>query len=136
VVVLTAHAEALFALRAAEAGASGFIPKDVRIARIVGAVRAVRAGEVAVDPTVLRSVLAQAAADAIPTAEGLPADQQTVLGLLAQGAGSSVIAEKLSVEVGAAREIVAATVAGLGARSPFEALVLAARRRLLTTELR
>ena len=106
VVVLTAHADPLFALRAADAGAAGFVPKDVRIARIVAAVRAVRAGEVAVEPTVLRS-------------------------LLAQGVGSEGIAGKLGLDAGDVEPRVAATLEGLGARSRLEALVLAARRGLL-----
>ena len=73
VIVLTAHADPVFALRAAEAGAAGFIPKDVRIANIVSAVRAVRAGEAAVAPTLLRSLLAQVAADRDGRAgDGLP----------------------------------------------------------------
>src|SRR5688500_2405800 len=57
VIVLTAHADTVFAMRAAQAGASGFVPKDVRIAKILAAVRAVMAGDPAVDPTVLRSLL-------------------------------------------------------------------------------
>jgi len=135
VVVLTAHADPAFALRAAEAGAAGFVPKDVRMAKIVGAVRAVRAGEVAVDPTVLRSLLAQATADADgdgAAASPLPADHRTVLELLAQGAGSDGIAAKLALDAPGAAATVGATLAGLGARSPLEALVLAARRGLLS----
>jgi DNA-binding NarL/FixJ family response regulator len=133
VVVLTAHADPLFALRAAEAGAAGFVPKDVRIAKIVAAVRAVRAGEVAVDPTVLRSLLAQAAADA-DTDGGAPMlrpEQLTALELLAQGAGSDGIAAKLGADTAEATAAVGGALAGLGARSPLEALVLAARRGLL-----
>jgi len=133
VVVLTAHADPLFALRAAEAGAAGFVPKDVRIARIVAAVRAVRAGEVAVEPTVLRSLLAQAAAEGNGPSDGaaLPAEQQAVLELLAQGVGSEGIAGKLGLDAGDVEPRVAATLEGLGARSRLEALVLAARRGLL-----
>jgi DNA-binding NarL/FixJ family response regulator len=135
-VVLTAHADPVFARRAAEAGASGFIPKDVRIAKIVGAVRAVMAGELAVEPTVLRSLLAQAAAEgreaggpATGTGQpALPAEQVMVLELLAGGAGLEGIAAKLG---GDGLATVTAAVAGLGARSPLEAVVLAARLGLL-----
>jgi len=128
VVVLTAHADPVFALRAAEAGASGFVPKDVRMAKIVGAVRAVQAGEVAVDPTVLRSLLAQAAADSDGAGHDpvLPTGPRAVLDLFAQGAGCQEIAGKLGLE----SSEVNAVVAGLGARSALEALVLAARRGL------
>ncbi len=136
VIVLSAHADPLFALKAAEAGASGFVPKDVRIARIVAAVRATRAGTAAVDPTMLRSMLAQAAADGAAgvdtePAPALPADQVTVLELLARGAGSDGIAARLGVDTGEAAAIVAAAMAALGARSRLEALVRAARLGLL-----
>ena len=127
VVVLTAHADPLFALRAAEAGASGFVPKDVRMAKIVGAVRSVQAGEVAVEPTVLRSLLAQAADGASPDG---PGDGAPVLELLAQGAGTAGIADKLGLHTPEAAAAIAAVLADLGARSPLEALVLAARRGL------
>lgn len=134
VIVLTAHADVVFAMRAAQAGASGFVPKDVRIARILAAVRAVMAGDVAVDPTVLRSLLAQAAEDGRSegaVADPLPPDDVTVLELLAQRIGIAGIAEKLGAgESEVARKITA--VAGrLGARSPLEALVRAAHSGVL-----
>jgi len=138
VVVLTAHADPVFALRAAEAGASGFVPKDVRIARIVGAVRAVRAGEVAVDPTVLRSLLAQAAADGdgdgAASGAVVAPEQAGVLELLAQGMGSEGIGGKLGLGAAEAEAAVAGAVQALGARSRLEALVLAARRGLVRPE--
>ena len=139
VVVLTAHSDPLFALRAAEAGAAGFVPKDVRIAKIVAAVRAVRAGEVAVDPTVLHSLLAQAAADGEGAGDGRPVagaglatDQLAILELLAQGAGLPGIGDKLGLDDVAVGAAVTTTLAQLGARSPLEALVLAARQSLLS----
>jgi len=133
VVVLTAHADPVFALWAAEAGAAGFVPKDVRIARIVGAARAVRAGEVAVDPTVLRSVLARAAAegDGAAAGTGLAPQQAAVLDLLSQGLGSDGIAGKLGVDAAEVESAVAGALSALGARSRLEALVLAARKGLL-----
>jgi len=135
VVVLTAHADPVFALRAAEAGAAGFVAKDVRIARIVGAARAVRAGEVAVEPTVLRSLLAQAAvgqdgAGAAAAGDLLP-EQVAVLDLLREGLGSDGVAAKLGVDGAEAEAAVADTLRALGARSRLEALVLAARRGLV-----
>ena len=132
VVVLTAHADPVFALRAAEAGAAGFVPKDVRIAKIVAAVRAVRAGEVAVDPTLLRSLLAQAAADGEGhDGSALPPEQAAVLELLAQGFGSEAIAAKLGLDGAEVEPRVGAALEALGARSRLEAIVVAARRGLL-----
>jgi DNA-binding NarL/FixJ family response regulator len=137
VIVLTAHADPLFALRAAEAGAAGFMPKDVRIAKVVAAVRATMAGGAAVEPTVLRSLLAQAAADGRADPSGappgdLPSSAVAALELLTKGLGTEGIAEALGVAVAEARGIVEAAVAGLGARSRLEAIALAARRGLLS----
>ena len=133
VIVLTAHADPVFALRAAVAGAAGFVPKNVRIARIVAAIRAVRAGEVAVEPTVLRTVLARAAAErggGGGPAALWPPEQVAVLELLAQGSGTDVIAGKLGLDRAAADRAVAATLAAVGARSRLEAVVGGARRGL------
>jgi len=126
-------------LHPSAAGAAGFVPKDVRIAKIVAAVRAVRAGEVAVDPTVLHSLLAQAAADGEGAGDGRPVagaglatDQLAILELLAQGAGLPGIGDKLGLDDVAVGAAVTTTLAQLGARSPLEALVLAARQSLLS----
>jgi DNA-binding NarL/FixJ family response regulator len=130
VIVLTAHADPVFAMRAAQAGASGFVPKDVRIAKILAAVRAVMAGDVAVDPTVLRSLLVQATEDGRSegvVADPLPPDDVALLELLAQQIGTAGIAEKLGMSESDVVRGVAATASRLGARSPLEALVRAAR---------
>jgi DNA-binding NarL/FixJ family response regulator len=136
VIVLTAHADPVFALRAAEAGASGFLSKDVRIAKIVAAIRAVTAGKAAVEPTMLRSLLAQAAAEGRvgvgdqPRLD-LPRDQIVVLDLLAQGVGSVEIAEAMGIEFDEVGPLVDGSLSGLGARSRLEAVMLAARRGVL-----
>ena len=134
VIVLTAHADAVFAMRAAQAGASGFVPKDVRIAKILAAVRAVMAGDLAVDPTVLRSLLAQAAEDgrsAGAVADPLPPDELTVLELLAQRISMADIAEKLGLSGSDLTRMVKVTAGRLGARSPLEAMVRAAHLGVL-----
>jgi DNA-binding NarL/FixJ family response regulator len=135
VIVLTAHADPMFALRAAEAGASGFVPKDVRMAKIVAAVRAVMAGEPAMDPTLLHAVLVHAAAagpaDPAAPPPALGADDVALLELLAQGIDSAGLAAKLGLDGAETAVRVAALVGRLGARSRLEAVVCAARMGLL-----
>jgi DNA-binding NarL/FixJ family response regulator len=138
VIVLTAHADPVFAMRAAQAGASGFVPKDVRIAKILAAVRAVMVGAPAVEPTVLHSLLAQAAEDGRSegaVADVLPPDDVAVLELLASGIGMADMAEKLGVSEADVAQKVRATAGRLGARSPLEALVRAARVGVLDRAL-
>jgi DNA-binding NarL/FixJ family response regulator len=138
VVIMTAHADHDDALRAAESGAAGFILKDVRIAKVVAGVRRAVAGEPAIDPTVLQSVLNQAAAEG-PGAAGpvsgsvpkLTGEERHFVELLARGATRDAVTEALGVGEG---EVVAMTVAlqeRLGTRSVLEALVRAARIGLL-----
>jgi DNA-binding NarL/FixJ family response regulator len=138
VVIMTAHADQDDALRAAEAGAAGFILKDVRIAKVVAGVRRAVAGEPAIDATVLQSILNQAAAEgpggAGPASGAVPKltpPEHDLVGLLAGGAGRDAVTEAL--RVGEA-EVAAMTVSlqeRLGARSVLEALVRAARIGLL-----
>jgi DNA-binding NarL/FixJ family response regulator len=138
VVIMTAHADHDDALRAAESGAAGFILKDVRIAKVVAGVRRAVAGEPAIDPTVLQSVLTQAA-EAGPGGAGpiagpvpeLTSPERHLVGLLAGGAGRDAAAEALGVGGGEVTALTAAFQERLGARSVLEALVRAARIGLL-----
>jgi len=137
VIVLTAQADSTYALRAAEAGAAGFTSKDVRIAKVVGCVRQVAAGEPAINETLLRAVLMQASAEASDRSRGidpppeLPAPERDVLELMAEGLGWQGIAAGLGISVAEAARLTAAVVSGLGARSHLEAVVLAARTGLV-----
>jgi DNA-binding NarL/FixJ family response regulator len=87
---------------------------------------------------VLRSLLAQAAADGpaeAPSAASrpdLPPAAVPALELLAKGLGTEGIADALGVRVDEAAGIVDSALAGLGARSRLEAIVIAARRGLLS----
>ncbi|HET9772396.1 MAG TPA: response regulator transcription factor [Acidimicrobiia bacterium] len=138
VVIMTAHADQDDALRAAEAGAAGFILKDVRIAKVVTGVRRAVAGEPAIDPSVLQSILNQAAAEgaggagpAPGTVPKLTPTEHELVALLAGGAGRDAVTEALGV---GEAEVAAMTVSlqeRLGARSVLEALVRAARIGLL-----
>jgi DNA-binding NarL/FixJ family response regulator len=130
VIVMTAHADNLMALDAADAGAAGFVLKDVRIAKIVAGVRRVVAEALAVDPAVIEAMLAQARAGA-PTGAKLPAPGSGLLTLLAEGLDRQGIAERLGLEEREVSRIAAAVRDQLGARSNLEAVVKAARRGLL-----
>jgi len=136
VIVMTAHADNLLALDAAEAGAAGFLLKDVRIARIVGGVRRVAAGAVGVEPVVLEALLAQARAGSPPAAGAvdkpdLSTAEQTVLGLLTEGLDRTGIAERMAIPETEVADVAASMRTQLGARSNLEALIRAARAGLV-----
>jgi DNA-binding NarL/FixJ family response regulator len=137
VVIMTAHADHQTALQAADAGAAGFILKDVRMAKIVAGVRRAVAGEPAIDPTMLQSILTRAALDgpAAGTAPArvpeLPADERTLIELMAQAVDGSAIATALGMSEDGITDLTISVRERLGARSAMEALVRAARIGLL-----
>lgn len=135
VVIMTAHADHEDALRAADGGAAGFIIKDVRIAKIVGGVRRAVAGEPAIDPNVLQSVLAQAAAEGSPTgrpgAPSLSPRELRLAELLARGSDRVAIAADLGIAPDQVAVLMISLQERLDARSPLEAVVRAARFGLL-----
>lgn len=137
VVIMTAHADHQTALQAADSGAAGFILKDVRIAKIVAGVRRAVAGQPAIDPTVLQSILTQAARDGAGDGTGptrvpeLPPDERALIELLAQAVDGGAIATALGVSEAVIADLTASVRHRLGARSALEALVRAARIGLL-----
>jgi len=136
VIIATAHGDHRLALPAADAGAAGFLLKDVRIGAIVDGVRRVIGGAVALDPSVLRSLLAGATNEPAPTADGdqsaaLSPFEHEAVGLLADGLDGKGIAERLAVDEREVAGVIAGVRLRLGARSNFEAVVRAARAGLL-----
>jgi DNA-binding NarL/FixJ family response regulator len=126
VIVMTAHADNLIALDAADAGAAGFVLKDVRIAKIVASVRRVVTEALAVDPVVLDAILAQAGTGA-STAVELAGPASELLSLLAEGLDRQAIAARLGIEERDVTKLAAAVRDQLGARSNLEAVVKAVR---------
>jgi DNA-binding NarL/FixJ family response regulator len=129
VIVMTAHADNLIALEAADAGAAGFLLKDVRIAKIVAGVRRAVSEALAVDPAVLEAILAQAKTGGAADVELSPSER-AVVGLLAEGLDRQAIAARLGVDEAEVATIAAAMREHLDARSNLEAVVRAARAGL------
>lgn len=137
VIVLTAGADSGALLRAAEAGASGLLPKETRLVAILDGVRRGVAGEPVVSPSALQGLLA-AARQQGPPDTGRPAPELTpeerkLLHLLATGDDAAAIASRLGTTLEACRARISALAPALGARSALEALLVAARQGLLTT---
>jgi DNA-binding NarL/FixJ family response regulator len=130
VIVMTAHADDHVALESADAGAAGFVLKDVRIAKIVAGVRRVTTDALAVDPVLLQAILLQAgtggSSDVDPSAS-----EREVMHLLAEGLDRQAIAARLGVDEDAVASLAAMFRERVGARSNLEAVVKAARAGLL-----
>ena len=117
-------------LRAAlSAGCAGFVRKDETTQELVRVVRAVRNREPAILPETVARLASPPSAAA--RRRGLTARELEVLRLLADGASTHVIAERLFVSLNTARNHVQRVIGKLGAHSRLEAVAIATRSGLL-----
>lgn len=135
VVVLTVHDDDEYVEEAIQAGASGYLLKDVADVELIRAVRTVTQGGAVLDPAVTEGVMDRVR---LTAAEGRPAapDQLTpreleVLQLVAQGRSNRWIAEALGVSSRTVEVHLNHVFKKLDAGSRTEAVVVAARRGLI-----
>lgn len=124
VVVVTAHRDPQWMVRAAQAGASGFVPKDGSLDEMLLALRTARPGNLLVAPSAFRPGEA-AAAVAAGDAPVLTPRERDVLLHLAQGLAPKAIARLLNISVHTCRGYVKSLLSKLGVRSQLEAVVRA-----------
>jgi DNA-binding NarL/FixJ family response regulator len=135
VLVLTTFDLDEYAFGALQAGASGFLLKDVRPAELVAAVRTVASGEAVVSPRVTRRLLEEYAqqlpvADAqrasrYPQLSALTEREREVLAVVAQGLSNTEIAASLYVSETTVKSHVGRILAKLGLRDRVQIVVLA-----------
>lgn len=129
VLVLSASADYRSLTRSPDAGATGFLSKDQRLEELMRAIRTVMTGEMVVAPSLL-PVLLQSDAPGIP-GRRLSRREADVLQLLADGASSQHIAERLQLSHHTVRNHVQRIFARLGAHSKLEAVAIGLRRGLI-----
>jgi DNA-binding NarL/FixJ family response regulator len=132
VAVVTAHRDPDWVVRATQAGASAFIPKDGSLAEMIDVLSRVRAGQMLVAPSTFSA--APSAGTQPGPAQALPQltrREQEVLDCLGRGMQVKAIARVLGVTVDTCRGYVKALHAKLGARSQLEAVVKAQQLGLL-----
>jgi DNA-binding NarL/FixJ family response regulator len=139
VLVLTTFDLDEYAFGALQAGASGFLLKDVRPHELVAAVRTVASGDAVVSPRVTRRLLeeyaqqlpvADSAADAdradrYPQLASLTEREREVLAIVAQGLSNTEIAASLFVSETTVKSHVGRILAKLGLRDRVQIVVLA-----------
>lgn len=110
---------------ALEAGASGFLLKDVRAGELCRAVRSVADGDAVLTPRVTREVLARSvrasgqdkrAAELRSAFRRLTDREREVCALVADGLSNAEIAERLTVQPASAKRAVTRILAKLGLR--------------------
>lgn len=143
ILVLTTFDDDELVFQAIEAGAAGYLLKDVGSEALAEAIRATHRGESPLQPSVARKVLrrVRASAAAAPAelpplsandaAVGLTAREDEILRLIGTGASNREIAERLYLTEGTVKNYVSAILAKTGFRDRTQAALYAARRRLV-----
>lgn len=118
IVILTTFGRSGYLRRAMESGAVGFLLKDAPAVELATAIRRVMAGERVVDPELALSALS--AGD-----NPLTEREREVLRISLTGASIAVIAERLFISEGTARNHLSTAIQKLGAQNRIEAARLA-----------
>ena len=117
VIILTTFARAGYLRRALEAGALGYLLKDMRAEQLADAVRRVNQGLRVVDP--------ELAAEAWAEPDPLTDRERQVLRLAGEGKASLDIAEDLRLSEGTVRNYLSEAISKLGAANRIEAARIA-----------
>ena len=116
-----------FVFGALQAGASGFLLKDLAASQVVNAVRAVSSGDALLAPSITRRLIAEFAQPPSRTAglDALTPRELEVLKLIARGLSNAEIAELLFVGESTVKTHVARLLMKLGVRDRVQLVVLA-----------
>ena len=130
VVLLTATADPSLAIDALRAGAVGYLPKEAFADALIGAIRSAAAGELALTPDMMASVVREVQA---PSASNrLTEADRRLLEMVAQGWTNTQIARALSVSASTVKGQLSSLFKRLGARDRASALAICFRRGWLT----
>ncbi len=134
VLVLTTFDDDALVLRALQAGARGYLLKDVTLEQLADAVRTLAAGETLVQPAVTARLLRAVRSGPAP-ADAAPAEltgrEREVLRLMAQGWSNRQIADALYLAEGTVKNHVSNVLLKLGAKDRTRAVLLALQGGLL-----
>ncbi len=120
VVILTTFARRGYLRRALDAGVAGYLLKDAPSATLARAIRAVHAGQRAIDP--------ELAADAWGEADPLTDRERQVLRLAGEGLANAEIAARLYLSDGTVRNYLSEAIGKLGVSNRVAAARLARER--------
>jgi two-component system response regulator DevR len=131
VIMLTSYSDDELILKALQAGASGYILKQVGNRSIVSALEAVRSGNASLDPQVTRLVIEQVRKDEIARQAAafrdLSSREMEVLAEVAKGLSNNEIAAVLNLSEKTVRNHVSAILTKLNLHNRIEAATYAVR---------
>jgi DNA-binding NarL/FixJ family response regulator len=135
VLVLTTFDDDDYVYGALQAGASGFLVKDMALDDILTAIRVVAAGDAIIAPSVTRRLIAEFAGQArsgrrpkeitTKVISGITGREREVLRLVGLGMSNAEIAAALCITVGTAKTHVARLLAKLDARDRVQLVITA-----------
>ncbi|MAU00034.1 MAG: DNA-binding response regulator [Anaerolineaceae bacterium] len=130
VIALTSFKEAKLVQSALQAGAIGYLLKDISAEELARAIRSAHAGQGTVDSEVTQGLIRAATRPTAPGAD-LTEREHEVLTLLVEGLNNTEIAEKLVVSPSTIKSHVSNILAKLDVTSRTEAAALAVRHHLV-----
>ena len=143
ILALTAYDDDQYVFAFLEAGAAGYLLKDVDVDDLIKAIRAVHAGESVLHTAIARKVTeyfvrrAGVSGDADEQDDASPeltAREQEILGLAAKGMRNREIADRLTISIRTVQVHLSNIFAKLGVGSRTEAVLYALRKGWLTLE--
>jgi DNA-binding NarL/FixJ family response regulator len=135
VLVLTSFVDDYRVREAIEAGAIGYLMKDVLKADLLRAIRTAAQGEPALHPEAQRHLMRQVAAPSnVNRLRSLTEREQDVLRLLARGQSNKEIAANLHLTEGTVKGYVSAILAKLGVADRTQAALYAVKHGLADSE--
>jgi NarL family two-component system response regulator LiaR len=129
VIILTSFFEDKLVQDALEAGAAGYLLKNVPISVLADAVRSVYAGQSVLSPEATRALIRTKTEPHQP-GENLSEREREVLALIVEGLSNEGIAERLVISTATARHHVSACLRKLGAANRAQAAALATKHDL------
>jgi NarL family two-component system response regulator LiaR len=130
VIALTSFPEEDLVQRALEAGAMGYLLKNVKADELAAAIRAARAGKPTLSPEAAQALIQRAARPA-PPGHDLSAREREVLALMRQGLSNRAIAERLIISLSTVDFHVSNILGKLGVTSRTEAVALAVEHHIV-----
>lgn len=125
IAMVTAHRDPDWMVRATQAGASAFIPKNGSLAEMLDVLRRARPGGMLVAPS---AFAAGAAATVVDTTRAVPAltpRERDVLACLGKGMAPKAIARLLGISINTCRGYLKSLLEKMGVNSQLEAVVMA-----------
>ena len=131
VIALTSFKEGALIKDALEAGAIGYLLKDVSADELARAIRAAHAGRATLSPEAAQA-LVQTANQPPPPGLDLTGREREVLALMIEGLNNTQIAGRLTVSPSTIKSHVSNILSKLGVTSRTEAVTLSLRNRIIT----